>query len=403
MGLFDKLLGRSAETKGSRQNISQREPESAVAPSIISRAIAERDYHLSQAVKIPLNDAAWTSGALMQLSPALKAVWTGNKIGNNSLVRVVFPAGVKGNLAIDKDGLALGSILKDGGGLAQARLAAVNPAVLAAQAAMAGILMEVHRKLDHIQETQQSILDFLEQDKQAEQQANLNVLNSILESYRQNWDNAQYLQNHHMKVLDIKQTAEKNLIFYQKRIASEIVKMPAFYLDKAVKDVAANLREQFSNYRIAVYVFSFASLLEVMLLGNFREEYLDQVAAKVQEYNQHYQTQFSQCCDRIKRYASKSVETKVLGGIGSAEKTLGKFIGSVPLLAQGPVDEWLQEKGKKLLKGNNEKTNRTMKAFSSEEKTDSEMFVENIRHVSAISNQVTDVLFDKEALYLVVA
>ena len=139
----------------------------------------------------------------------------------------MFPAGVKGNLAIDKAGMALGGILKDGGGLAQARLAAVDPATLATQAAMAAIMMEINKKLDNIQEMQQRILDFLEQDKQAEQQANLNVLTDILEGYKHNWDNAQYLQNHHMKALDIKQTAEKNIIFYQEQIAASIKKMMA--------------------------------------------------------------------------------------------------------------------------------------------------------------------------------
>ena len=147
----------------------------------------------------------------------------------------MFPAGVKGNLAIDKAGMALGGILKDGGGLAQARLAAVDPATLATQAAMAAIMMEINKKLDNIQEMQQRILDFLEQDKQAEQQANLNVLTDILEGYKHNWDNAQYLQNHHMKALDIKQTAEKNIIFYQEQIAASIKKMPGIHLDQAVK------------------------------------------------------------------------------------------------------------------------------------------------------------------------
>lgn len=94
----------------------------------------------------------------MQLAPTLKAIAAGNKIGNGSLVRVVFPAGVRGNLAIDKAGLALGGILKDGGGLAQSRLIAVDPATLAAQAAMAAILMEINKKLDTIQKTQQRIL-----------------------------------------------------------------------------------------------------------------------------------------------------------------------------------------------------------------------------------------------------
>ena len=402
MGLLDKLLGKSGDNK--RENeLSVQSTSREVAPSIISRAIAERECSLSKAIRIPFTEAALTGGSLMQLAPTLKALVAGNQIGNGSLVRVVFPAGVKGNLAIDKAGMALGGILKDGGGLAQARLVAVDPATLAAQAAMAAIMMEINKKLDNIQETQQRILDFLEQEKQAEQQANLKVLTDILEGYKHNWDNAQYLQNHHMKVLDIKQTAEKNIIFYQEQIAAAIKKMPAIHLDQAVRTAITDLGKLFSQYRMALYLFAFASFLEVMLLGNFRQAYLDQIAAKVQEYNQHYQIQFSECSDMIKKYSTESVETKVLAGIGNAGKALGKFIGSVPFLAQGPVDEWLQDNGDALLKCNDEKAQKVAALFSAEEKIGSEVFVDSIRNVAVISNQTTDVLFDGEALYLAVA
>lgn len=402
MGLFDKLLGRSGDSKPENE-LAVQSTTREVAPSIISRAIAERECNLSKAIRIPFTEAALTGGSLMQLAPTLKALVSGNQIGNGSLVRVVFPAGVKGNLAIDKAGMALGGILKDGGGLAQARLVAVDPSTLAAQAAMAAIMMEINKKLDNIQEMQQRILDFLEQDKQAEQQANLKVLTDTLEGYKHNWDNAQYLQNHHMKALDIKQAAEKNIIFYQEQIAAAIKKMPSIHLDQAVKAAITELGKLFSQYRMALYQFSFASFLEVMLLGNFRQAYLNQVAAKVQDYNQHYQIQFSECRDMIKRYSSESVETKVLAGIGNAGKALGKFIGSVPFLAQGSVDEWLQDNGEALLKGNDEKTQKVAALFGTEEKIGNEVFVDSIRNVALISNQTTDVLFDGEALYLTVA
>ena len=399
MGLFDKLRGKSGDNKPENELAAQ--PSShEVAPSIISRAIAERECNLSKAIRIPFTEAALTGGSLMQLAPTLKALVVGNQIGNGSLVRVVFPAGVKGNLAIDKAGMALGGILKDGGGLAQARLVAVDPTTLAAQAAMAAIMMEINKKLDNIQEMQQRILDFLEQDKQAEQQANLKVLTDILEGYKHNWDNAQYLQNHHMKVLDIKQTAEKNIIFYQEQIAAAIKKLPAIHLDQAVNAAITDLGKLFSQYRMALYQFAFASFLEVMLLGNFRQAYLDQVAEKVRKYNQHYQIQFSECRDMIQKYSTESVETKVLAGIGNAGKALGKFIGSVPFLAQGPVDEWLQDNSEALLKGNDKKAQKAAALFSTEEQIGSEVFVGSIQNVAVITNQTTDVLFDGEALYL---
>ena len=136
MGLFSKLFSRSGDSKPENE-LAVQSATHEVAPSIISRAIAERECNLSKAIRIPFTEAALTGGSLMQLAPTLKALVSGNQIDNGSLVRVVFPAGVKGNLAIDKAGMALGGILKDGGGLAQTRLVAVDPATLAAQAAMA--------------------------------------------------------------------------------------------------------------------------------------------------------------------------------------------------------------------------------------------------------------------------
>ena len=203
-----------------------------------------------------------------------------------------------------------------------------------------------------------------------------------------------------MKVLDIKQAAEKNIIFYQEQCASIIKKMPALHLDQMVKDTVSKLGKQFSNYRMALYLFSFSSFLEVMLLGNFRQAYLDQVSAKVQEYNRNYQAQFSECRSMIKRFSSESVETRVLAGVGTAGKALGNLVGSVPVLGKGPVDNWLKEGGRKLLKENSMKAKKAAELFSIEEKTGCETFTDSIRTVSVISNRATDILFDGEALYL---
>ena len=94
MGLFDKLLGRSGDSKSGNE-LSVQTAEGSSAP-----AIAEREYNLSKAVSIPFTEAALTGGSLMQLTPTLKALVAGNQVGNGSLVRVVFSAG------IDKAGLA---------------------------------------------------------------------------------------------------------------------------------------------------------------------------------------------------------------------------------------------------------------------------------------------------------
>jgi hypothetical protein len=275
----------------------------------------------------------------------------------------------------------------------------INPATIM----VAAMLANIEKKLDDIRDTQMKILSFLEQDKQAEQQGNLNVLTDILRGYKLNWDNAQYRQNHHMKVLDIKQTAEKNIIFYQEQIASEIKALPAIHLDQNVKDGVTKLEKLFRSYRMALYLFAYSSFLEVMLLGNFREEYLNQVADKVRAYNKHYQIQFSQSSDMIKEFSSASLETQIVAGLGNASKALGMFLASAPLLSNGSVDEWLQASGEQLLKGNDEKVSKAVSLFSGDAETDGDVFIDNIKNVGIISNRTTDVLLDGDALYLATA
>ena len=73
-----------------------------------------------------------------------------------------------------------------------------------------------------------------------------------------------------------------------------------------------------NGYRYSVILVSAKDEMEVN-----DQAYLDQVVSKVQECNQHYQIQFSECRDMIKKYSSEAVETKVLAGIGNAEKSLG--------------------------------------------------------------------------------
>ena len=401
MELLNKLLGRPGGNRDAQQ-ISEQADRSAPMPSVISQAIAERECALSKAIQIPYSEIAQKGNTLMQLAPALKSFIRGNKIGNGSLVRVVFPKGVKGKLALDSNGQALGGILKKDGGLAQARLSAIDPFSLASQAAMAAVIIQINQRLDTIQKTQQQILGFLERDKQAEQQGDLNVLTGILEGYQYNWDNVQYIQNQSMKVADIKQSAERNLAFYQGQIADTITKLSAIHLESAIRPAVADLSKQLANYRMAVYLHSFAIFLEVMLNKNYSSEYLNQLAEKVQDNNTRYQSDVSSCRDLIRKLSAGTIDAKVSAWLGDAGHTIGNALDHVPLLSKWSVNQWFREQGNALLKGNDKRTENAAALLDTREETNDAIFVDCIRSVNAICNQATDILFDENALYLAV-
>ena len=365
-------------------------------------ALAERrdSIRLEQCIKISYGDVAALGTAFAQMIPSLRTI----SIEGMGYIPVNMEAGAV--LKTARDGLNWGAHVTKGGKSVFTKWAKAGPSsavmpVNPAAIMMAATLANIEKKLNKIQETQLQILSFLEQDKQAEQQGNLNVLTDILDSYKHNWDNEAYLRNHHMKVLDIKQSAEKNTTFFQEQIAAAIKSLPAIYMDGVVRESVGRLEKLFGSYRMALYLFAFSSFLEVMLLGNFKAEYLSQVAGKVSNYNERYQVHFYKSRDMVHKLSSASVETMVLSGLGNASKALGKLVATVPVLSQGPVDEWLQDGGEKLLKGNEKKVARRS-MFDGNEKIAGNLHRQH-SNVGMINNKTTDILFDGDALYLAVA
>lgn len=412
MSLLERITGRKKRQSDEETGIQATENRSVVDQNQIEKAIAERasSIRLEDCLKVSFSEILALGAGFSELLPAFRTITQTATISGIGYIPINM--GVGDTLKTAAKNVFYGAHVTPSGESIMTKwvkagtqtvttsgVMPINPATLM----MAAMLVSVNKKLDGIQETQANILSFLEQDKQAEMQADLNILTDALEGYKHNWDNEQYKTNHHIKILDIKQTAEKNIIFYQTQIATAIQKLPTIHVEQAVSSGVKKLTDLFRNYRMALYLFGFSSFLEVMLLENFREDYLNQVADKVQQYNEHYQNQFSKCRDMIKSYSSASVEKQVLGGIGNASKALGKLIASSPILSKGPVDEWLQDSGDKLLKDKEAGAEKTAATFDVEANIGNEMFIDSIRSVETICNHTTDVLFDGNAFYLAAA
>ena len=408
MGLFDRILkhGKDAEKDElTAQN------KSLVEADIIEKAIAERaqSIQLKDCLTIPLSDMAALGAGFASMLPGMRQVvqtvtTSGvgyipiNNLGGESLkaFRKATPHVYAGTFNRGGKAVMAKFIKTPSQAMTTTTAIPIDPLTLV----VAAMLVSVGKKLDGIQRTQESILSFLEQDKQAAMQADLNILTDELENYKYNWDNDQYKSNHHVKVLDIKQNAERNFIFYQQRIASAVENMPAIHGEQAVKGNIKKLVKLFHNERMALYMLAFSSFIEVILLGNFETEYLESVAAKVEKCDARYQSQHTQCRDMIKKYASETIEKQAKGTFGVLLKKTGNAIASSPVLSKGPVDEWLEAGGDKLLKSNQENTEKAAALFDGERDSGSERFTDGIKSVERILNNTTDLLFDSENLYL---
>lgn len=64
-----------------------------------------------------------------------------------------------------------------------------------------------------IQQTQEEILEFLEERERATLQGNLNTLGDVMSNFKYNWDNEKYKTNKHILVQQIKKN-RKRALFY---------------------------------------------------------------------------------------------------------------------------------------------------------------------------------------------
>lgn len=378
--------------------------KAAYYPSIPRDEIAARSSY-----KLPINDLSSLGSAFaIVASEVMRAV--GSSQDSEGIYRCVFPEGVIGKLASFKDNpkYNLGAIINEKGIAGQARwepieaksaMMSINPAVIA----IAVAVYSVNQKLDQIYDTTQEILRFLQQDKESELEGAVNSLSDIFEHYRFNSDNELWKASQLTVATTIKGKAEHAIIFYRKEIKKAIGEKGHLYLnhhvDKAVKEV----QHDFKYYQLGVYLYAYASFLEVVLNGNFRGDYLDHICEKLREYSQQYRFDYTEIYDRLEAYTKSSVETIALKGIGKASKGIGSAIAKIPVVSKGPVDEALIAAGNSAKNLSRRHSNHTMRAFRNNRDAGIQLFVDNIEKVNQISNKPVELIFDQDDIYVTVA
>jgi len=256
---------------------------------------------LDKATKLPLAEIASLGTAFASLPETFRTVTQTVSISGEGLLRATDASGNPLDLRIlqafnDGSGL-MGSFRDASNGFGQARLHTV-----ASQTAdvvttmpydpttffMAAALMEINKKLDAIQETQQEMFEYIRNKDKAELRGDLETLSDVLNNYRFNWDNAQYKNNKHILVQQIRNDAEKAIIQHRAQIKGKFERKGPIHIDKDVREAADAIRDELEEYRLSVYLYSFASFLEVMLLENFDPDYLDATVGNIKQRSMAY-------------------------------------------------------------------------------------------------------------------
>lgn len=294
-----------------------------------------------------------------------------------------------------------GSIKKSDGSSTMAKLKEVNPnnimaldpTVMMMSVALAGIEQE----LGEIKELSEKIYSFLEHEKESEIESDLEILNRSINDFRFNLEDEKYLINNHKQVMDIKRTANKNMLFYKKEINDDLSKDKLFTTYNSMNSIIEDIQKKFEYYRLSLYIYSFSTFMEILLLGNYRSDYLLNKKNELDELDNEYSETFNNALKYVKKNANKSLEGNVLSGLGSVGKAIGNLAEKVKIKN---VNSWLNEKGDNLKQSGQKIKNDFATKFDDMKESKSRSFINQIEKVNCIYNKTKEIYFDKENIYL---
>lgn len=367
------------------------------------------DILTSQSVSMPIAQLATLGAGVASLMPALRTVTQTTSISGQGLYRLA-NAGTKDVLKKAKNGNFWGAFktaegkskfaqLQEAGSLSATNttIMPINPATMM----MAVALFSIEQQLGNIEEMSRQILTFLEIEKESEIEADVETLSAIVSKYKVNWDNEHFITNNHKLVLDIQRTARKHMNSYQKKIGEILNSKQIIVAQVKVNAILKDLLKKFKYYRLSLYTFSMASFMEIMLSGDFKEENITCIKTEIETLSMAYREIYGQCSLYLEKLISSSLETNVIKGLGTASKTVGKIISSIPIIKEGAVDEFLQDNGVQLEKNAVDIEKKIVTSFAEISNPGSGVFIEEMGKMIQIYGHTTEICFDEKNIYLI--
>ena len=406
MGEITRIDGKESHPKG--QEVI---PHQADIIEVTNGILMDVRSDLPEKVSfsMPIAQLATLGAGVSSLIPALHTVTQTTTVNAQGLYRLA-NTGVGDTLKVARNGNFWGAFkcadgtskfaqLQSAGPLTATRTATVpiDPATML----MAIALFSIEQKLDSIAEMQKQILTFLEIEKESEIEADVETLVSMIGKYKYNWDNEHYLQSNHKMVLDLQRTARKNMLSFQKQVTEVLNSKQLVVAQMKVKSTLKDLLKKFKYYRLSLYTFSLASLLEIMLSGNFKEEYITGIKEEIESLSMTYRDVYGKCSEYLERMGNSALEANLLKGIGSASNAVGRLIGSIPKIKDGQVDEFLQDSGERLKNNAVGMERNVVKAFAEISNPGTGVFTEKMRDMILIYNHTAEICFDDKQIYLI--
>lgn len=371
----------------------------SLRPSVqVEQALAEiKDiYQPSPLAKVPFTEIAALGGSFARMAETLAAPMA------EGLYRCVFPKGVTGTLAMAKDGSgALGTIL-DHGIAGQARWIpadkAIGPVCLNT-ALVAVAVLAVVKQIQDIKDGQKEIISILERDKKSQLLSDYDLLASYMDDYKFYWENEASLVVNLNQVKNIKRNALKDVRSYTEQIEEILSAKKNFLKMQSASSKVGQIFDRFVHYKLALHVFALSEYMEVMLSKNFQAEYLTKIEDEIRKHSLQFHKLYTACFDSIEALKKEAVSTHAATKLADASRSVGNFIGKIPLVKEGPVDEFLIGVGDSISDAEKKRLEKTLSFFIRYKDSGLAPISDHIATLNRLSNRPVVMLCDKKALY----
>ncbi len=360
-------------------------------------------------LKMPIAELATLGIGVSSLLPAFNTV-TQTVTANMSGYYQLANEAVGDTLKIAKNGNFWGAFKTAEGTSKFAQLKAADPLKMTTETAMkanpamimmAAALFSIEKELGEIAEMEKQILSFLQIEKESDIEGDIITLNRIIKDYKSSWDNKQYIESNHQTVCDIQRSSRSRMISFQKSVAEVVKNKKIVVVQGQVNSKMNELLKMFKYYRLSLYSFSLASLLEIMLSGNFKEEHINNSIEEVRKNSDEYRALFGDCSVIIEKMSKGAIGANALKGIGVAGNAMGKLIGSMPKKKEATGDNLLQDKGQKLIHHVEEKQSDIIKAFAEVSNPNTGGLLNKMEDMVQIYGRTKEICFDKDNIYFI--
>ncbi len=377
------------------------------------------EFHLEESLaitdldtykKFPFSDISGLGAIFSELSPTFRTITKKTTANVKGLYKCRFPEGVQGYLARFKGSKDnLGTIINKSGFAGQAHWTPVNK-VSATEVITAPInpisvfiaaeLMEMNHKLDDIKALGEEILSYQKDKDRAAQEANYEELINIYRNYQYNLDDKNWQTVKDVLVQRIRLDTSARIKQLQLEISKALDKHDIIHYQQQSKEMIQKVQENFILYRLAVYMYSFATFLETLFEANFSAEYLSSIQKDIHKVATDYFSDYTKAFSILEHSSNTTVLSNLLNGFATVAKGTGEIIHQIPFIEKGPVDEWLISAGDSINGLTKEQTEKALKQFKENYASGAKQFSDAIEDIKELYNNPVTVMIDDNNMYL---